>query len=58
MDMPQDCYWTVFNRREGALKSFKTGRSSARAKIRANAWQRRHRPHGTRVILICIPPRD
>lgn len=56
--MPKDCFWTVFNRRQGVLKSFKVGKSSAQAKGRAQSWQRQHRPRGTRVLLMCIPPRD
>ena len=58
MDVPKDCFYLVFNRREGAIKSFRIGKSPARAKARAEAWRDAHRPRGTRVIPVCIPPRD
>lgn len=54
----KDCYWTVFNRREGAIKSFRIGRSSTAAKGRAEAWQKNNRPRGTRLIYVCIPAKD
>jgi hypothetical protein len=58
MNMLKDCFYLVFNRREGAIKSFRIGKSPTKAKARAEAWQRTHRPRGTRVISVCIPPKD
>lgn len=46
-----DCFWTVFNRREGVLHS-------SRSKTAARRWQRKHRPKGTRLLPMCIPERD
>jgi hypothetical protein len=47
----KDCFWTVFNRREGVLKSSKSKKT-------ARAWQRKHRPRGTRLVYLCIPSKD
>lgn len=49
--MKKDCYWTVFNRRQGVL-------ASRRSKAAAKRWQKKHRPVGTRLVLMCVPPRD
>ncbi len=49
----KDCFWVVYNRREGAIKSFK-----AKEEQKARKWKRRHRPRGTRLIFMCIPGRD
>jgi len=46
----KDCFWLVYNRREGAIKSFKR-ESSART------WRKKHRPTGTRIVRVCIPSR-
>jgi len=53
----KDCYWSVFNRREGVIKSFEIKTSSAKTKARADAWRKKHRPRGTRLVTFCIPPR-
>jgi hypothetical protein len=47
----KDCWWTVYNRREGVIKSKKS-------KVAAAKWQKKHRPRGTRLVPMCIPPRD
>ena len=49
----KDCFWVVYNKREGAIKSFKP-----KEEAKARTWQRRHRPRGTRLIFMCIPGRD
>ncbi len=49
----KDCFWVVYNRREGEIKSFK-----AREEKKARDWKRRHRPRGTRLIFMCVPERD
>lgn len=47
----KDCWWTVYNRREGVLKCSKSKAAAAR-------WQKKHRPKGTRLLFMCVPPRD
>jgi len=44
----KDCFWLVFNRREGALMSAKSKKTAAR-------WQKKHRPKGSRLVFVCIP---
>lgn len=53
----KDCYWSVFNKREGVIKSFEIKTSSAKTKARAEAWRKKNRPRGTRLVTFCIPPR-
>lgn len=53
----KDCFWTIFNKREGVIKSFSAGKSSDKAKKQAKAWQKKNRPRGTRVAYLCIPSR-
>ncbi len=48
----KNCFWIVFNRREGVIKSF-----NSQSQIRAAKWRKKNRPYGTRLALICIPPR-
>lgn len=46
----KDCFWLVYNRREGAIKSFKLESTAAK-------WRKKHRPRGTRLVYVCIPGR-
>lgn len=65
-DRPQDeprmgtanCCWTVFNKQEGVIKAFSAGKAPDKAKKRAKAWQKKNRPRGTRIVYVCIAPRD
>lgn len=49
--MGKDWWWIVYNRREGIIKSSKS-------KVWLERWRKRHRPRGTRLVFMCIPPRE